>query len=91
MSPNQPPVPGRHSGQPWPREHAQPDARFPVREIAVWGAHGGAGTSTLTAWLQPARDLGAMPAGREPAAYPATAAAGRALIVACRSTAWSAR
>ncbi|HEY1619276.1 MAG TPA: hypothetical protein VGG25_16770 [Streptosporangiaceae bacterium] len=89
MSPNQPQAPGPHASRPWPREHARPAAQFPVREIAVWGAHGGAGTSTLAAWLQPARDLGAMPAGRQ-AAYPAAATTGRALVVACRSTAWSA-
>ena len=36
-------------------------------ELVIWGAHGGAGTSTLAAWLQPAWDMGAM--RPEPAAH----------------------
>jgi len=55
----------------------------------VWGAHGGAATTTLAAWLQPAWDMGAMTAVPDPP-YPAKVANGRALIIACRSTAWSA-
>lgn len=44
------------------------DGRVPSRQaaparVAVAGAHGGAGTSTLAALLAPARDLGAVPAG----------------------------
>jgi len=58
-------------------------------EVVVWGAHGGAGTSTLAAWLQPAWDMGAMSSEPDPP-YPSKVASGRALIVACRSTAWSA-
>jgi hypothetical protein len=58
-------------------------------ELVVWGAHGGAGTTTLAAWLQPARDAGAMSPGADPAP-PAAVTAGRMLIVACRCTAWSA-
>jgi hypothetical protein len=59
-------------------------------ELVIWGAHGGAGTSTLAAWLQPAWDMGAMRPQPDPP-YPAAVANGRPLIVACRSTAWSAQ
>jgi hypothetical protein len=60
------------------------------REVVIWGAHGGAGTTTLAVWLQPAWDMGAMrPEPDSP--YPAAVAHGRALLVACRNTAWSAR
>jgi hypothetical protein len=55
----------------------------------IWGAHGGAGTSTLAAWLQPAWDMGAMGPEPEPP-YPAAVARGRALVVACRTAVWSA-
>jgi hypothetical protein len=58
-------------------------------EVVIWGAHGGAGTSTLAIWLQPAWDMGAM--GPEPdPPYPAKVSIGRALVIACRATAWSA-
>ena len=60
------------------------------RELVIWGAHGGAGTSTLAVWLQPAWDMGAMRPEPDPP-YPAAVARGRALVVACRNTAWSAR
>jgi len=59
-------------------------------ELVIWGAHGGAGTSTLAAWLQPAWDMGAMRAEPDPP-YPAEVASGRALVVACRDTAWASR
>jgi hypothetical protein len=58
-------------------------------ELVIWGAHGGAGTTTLATWLQPARDAGAMSPGPDPAP-PAAMTAGRVLVVACRCTAWSA-
>jgi hypothetical protein len=58
--------------------------------LVVWGAHGGAGATTLATWLQPAWDMGPARPGTHPR-YPATVAAGRPLIVACRPTAWSAR
>jgi hypothetical protein len=90
MSLPPPSGPARHSGWPGQPGPARPAAVPPHGgELAVWGAHGGAGTTTLAAWLQPARDLGTMPAGPEPA-YLATAVAGRTLVLACRSTAWSA-
>lgn len=59
------------------------------RELVIWGAHGGAGTTTLATWLQPAWDTGAMRPEPDPP-YPAILARGRTLVVTCRSTAWSA-
>ena len=59
------------------------------RELSIWGAHGGTGTTTLATWLRPARDLGAMRDGPGPAC-PASVAARRALVITCRNTAWSA-
>jgi hypothetical protein len=59
-------------------------------ERVVWGAHGGAGTTTLATWLQPAWDMGAARPAMHPR-YPVTMAAGRPLILACRCTAWAAR
>jgi hypothetical protein len=58
-------------------------------EMVIWGAHGGAGTTTLATWLQPARDAGAMSPAVDPV-LPAVMTAGRVLVVACRCTAWSA-
>ena len=60
------------------------------RQLVIWGAHGGAGTTTLAVWLQPAWDMGAMRPEPDPP-YPAAVTQGRALVVACRNTAWSAR
>lgn len=60
------------------------------RELVIWGAHGGAGTTTLAVWLQPAWDMGAMRPEPVPS-YPASVARGRALVVACRNTAWGAQ
>lgn len=59
-------------------------------ELAIWGAHGGAGTSTLAVWLQPAWDMGAMSSELE-LSHPAKVPPGRPLVVACRSTAWAAQ
>lgn len=58
-------------------------------ELVIWGAHGGAGTTTLATWLQPAWDTGAMRPEPDPP-YPAILARGRALVVTCRNTVWSA-
>jgi hypothetical protein len=59
-------------------------------ELVIWGAHGGAGTTTLATWLRPAWDMGAM--GPEPdPPYPAKVATGRPLVITCRATAWSAQ
>jgi hypothetical protein len=83
--------------QPPPPEELDPDApgwllskAWQRAERVVWGAHGGAGTTTLATWLQPAWDMGAARPPMHPR-YPATVAAARPLIIACRSTAWSAR
>jgi hypothetical protein len=87
-----------HIGEPQPPPD-EPDPDSPAwllskawqrAELVVWGAHGGAGTTTLATWLQPAWDMGPARPGTHPR-YPASVAAGRALIIACRSTAWSAR
>ena len=43
-----------------PARHRLPRQRWQRRELVIWGAHGGAGTSTLAVWLQPAWDMGAM-------------------------------
>jgi hypothetical protein len=75
-----------------PDEGTRPDrppAGWQRRELVVWGAHGGAGTTTLAAWLQPAWDMGAMSPEPDPP-YPATVAQGRALVVVCGNTPWSA-
>jgi hypothetical protein len=59
-------------------------------ELLVWGAHGGAGTTTLAAWLgRLACDLGSMRPGTYPR-YPAQIANGRPLVVVCGPTARSA-
>ena len=58
-------------------------------ELVVWGAHGGAGTTTLATWLGPAWDMGAARPAMHPR-YPVTMASGQPLILACRCTAWSA-
>jgi hypothetical protein len=84
--PHSPHLPGRPGGQPgWQRSASRQHA-----ELAIWGAHGGAGVTTLTAWLQPAWDLGSMGPSLHPR-FPAAVTSGRPLIVACRATAWSAR
>jgi hypothetical protein len=65
-----------------------PRERWQHRELVIWGAHGGAGTSTLATWLKPAWDMGSM--RPEPdTQHPAVVARSRALVVTCRSTAWS--
>ena len=37
-----------------------PRERWQHRELVIWGAHGGAGTTALATWLRPAWDMGAM-------------------------------
>jgi hypothetical protein len=73
-----------------PTPATAPNHRWQRRELVIWGAHGGAGTTTLAVWLQPAWDMGAMRPEPDPP-YPAAVAHGRALVVACRNSAWSAR
>ena len=57
-----------------PDERHSPPCRVPAgwqrRELVIWGAHGGAGTTTLATWLQPAWDMGAMRPEPDPP-YPA--------------------
>ena len=84
-----PPQPGRHAAEPTPAPAGLSHEKWQRRELVIWGAHGGAGTSTLATWLQPAWDMGAVPAGPDPK-YPADVAIGRVLVVTCRSTVWSA-
>jgi len=84
-----PPSAGRHAAEPAAVPAGLSHQQWQRRELVVWGAHGGAGTSTLATWLQPSWDAGAMPPGSDPA-YPADVATGRVLVVACRSTVWSA-
>jgi hypothetical protein len=75
-----------------PSEDTAPDrapAGWQRRELVIWGAHGGAGTTTLASWLRPAWDMGAMSPEPDPP-YPAAVARGRALVVVCRNTTWSA-
>jgi hypothetical protein len=67
-----------------------PDHEWQRPELVIWGAHGGAGTTTLANWLQPAWDMGAMRSEPDPP-YPDAVARGRALLVACRNTAIAAR
>ena len=67
-----------------------PDHGWQRRELVIWGAHGGAGTTTLATWLRPAWDMGAMRPEPDPP-YPAAVAHGRPLLVTCRNTASSAR
>lgn len=76
----------RHPSARWTAQSAPQPQR---RELVIWGAHGGAGTSTLATWLQPAWDTGAMRPEPDPP-FPAVLARGRALVVTCRSTPWSA-
>ena len=73
-----------------PNPASEPGHGWQRRELVIWGALGGAGTTTLAVWLQPAWDMGAMRPEPDPP-YPAAVAQGRALVVACRNTAWSAR
>ena len=57
--------------------------------LHVWGAHGGAGATTLAVLLAPARDMGTL----RPEAdyrYPPPNPAGNPVLVACRCTTWSA-
>jgi hypothetical protein len=63
---------------------------WPQADLVVWGAHGGAGTTTLATWLRPAWDMGAARPAMHPR-YPVTMTAGRPLILASRCTTWSAR
>lgn len=54
-------------------------------ELVAWGAHGGAGTSTLAALLGACWDMGAVRYRPDPR-VPAVTTYGRPLIVVCRNT-----
>ncbi|HEY3684795.1 MAG TPA: hypothetical protein VGL93_17295 [Streptosporangiaceae bacterium] len=65
-----------------------PPARSPLaprRELVAWGAHGGAGTSTLAALLRPCWDMGTLRRRTDPR-FPAVHTYGRPLIIVCRNT-----
>jgi hypothetical protein len=66
-------------------DSAQPGGRDSVsREIAVAGAHGGAGTTTLAILLQPAWDMGTV---RRPVrGLPPPCTGGRPLVVVAQNT-----
>lgn len=57
----------------------------PRGELVAWGAHGGAGTSTLAALLGGCWDMGALRYRVDPR-HPAVVTYGRPLIVVCRNT-----
>jgi hypothetical protein len=59
------------------------------RDLRIWGAHGGAGTSTLAALLHPARDMGALRTEAD-YHYPVPNPDANPVLVACRCTTWSA-
>lgn len=73
-----------------PEPCAAPERVVPLRrDLIIWGAHGGAGTSTLATLLRPARDMGALRTEAD-YRYPAPKAADAPMLVACRCTTWSA-
>jgi hypothetical protein len=78
-------LPPRRDPAPWLRA-----SDWQPAQVLVWGAHGGAGTSTLVAWLHPACDMGSMRPGVVPR-YPAWVANGRPVVVACGTTAGAAQ
>jgi hypothetical protein len=65
-----------------------PDPVPAPRDLIIWGAHGGAGTSTLATLLQPARDMGALRSEAD-YRYPPSPG-GNPVLVTCRCTTWSA-
>ncbi len=59
------------------------------RELRIFGAHGGAGTTTLALLLKPARDMGALATDADHA-YPVPNPDADPVLVTCRCTTWSA-
>jgi hypothetical protein len=57
--------------------------------LHVWGAHGGAGATTLAVLLAPARDMGTLRSEAD-YRYPPPDPAGNPVLIACRCTTWSA-
>jgi hypothetical protein len=63
---------------------------FPAsRDLIIWGAHGGAGASTLATLLKPARDMGALRTEAD-YRYPVPNPDANPVLVTCRCTTWSA-
>jgi hypothetical protein len=58
-------------------------------DLLVWGAHGGAGTSTLATLLRPARDMGTLRSEAD-YRYPPLNRDQSPVLVTCRCTTWSA-
>ena len=74
------------SAQRWPAPAARSQRRpVQLHEIVVFGAHGGAGVTTLVALLQPAWDMGAMRGVPDPR-FPPVRPAGRPLVLVTRNT-----
>jgi hypothetical protein len=65
------------------------DPAVSERDLLVWGAHGGAGASTLAVLLAPARDMGTLRSEAD-YRYPPPNPAADPVLVACRCTTWSA-
>ena len=66
-----------------------PDPIHARGDLLVWGAHGGAGTSTLATLLRPARDMGTLRSEAD-YRYPVIGLGQSQVLVACRCTTWSA-
>jgi hypothetical protein len=71
------------------RQAAEPDTATARRDLIIWGAHGGAGASTLATLLQPARDMGALRTEAD-YRYPVPNPDANPVLVTCRCTTWSA-
>lgn len=72
---------------PLANSRAQQRASTPLEEIAIVGAHGGAGVTTLSALLQPAADLGVF----EQSSWAASSRDDRPVVLVTRATASSAK
>ena len=73
------------AGRSTPAAAPPPGTAWQVGEVVVAGAHGGAGTSTLTSWLQPAWDVGVV--RRRPKQESSVfSTGGRPLVLAVQNT-----
>jgi hypothetical protein len=68
---------------------AVPEPLPAASDLLIWGAHGGAGTSTLSVLLRPARDMGSLRTEAD-YRYPVPNPQQYPVVVACRCTTWSA-
>jgi hypothetical protein len=66
-----------------------PDPVTATSDLFIWGAHGGAGASTLAALIGPSRDMGTLRTQAD-YRYPPAHAGTAPVLVACRCTTWSA-